>query len=151
MSSAPPFFTRYGISRTREPDAPLKIEPYEAVCHRGGLRPTVLAAAVGVPVVAPPVVIALVIVAVAVAAAAAATVGWRRRSRVYAEAAPPAAAPAPVAPVPIQLVPTGAVTRSVLITRQDSAGNNVVQEQAVTADSTGPAVLLPQGAISRRS
>ena len=55
--------------------------------------------------------------------------------------------------VPIQLVPTGAVTRSVLITRQDSAGNNVVQEQAVTADSTagGPAVLLPQGAILRRS
>ena len=52
--------------------------------------------------------------------------------------------------VPIQLVPTGAVTRSVLITRQDSAGNNV-QEQAVTADSTGPAVLLPQGAILRKS
>ena len=95
--------------------------------------------------------IALVIVAVAAAAAAAAAVGWRRRSRVYAEAAPPAAAPAPVAPVPIQLVPTGAVTRSVLITRQDSAGNTVVQEQAATADSTGPAVLLPQGAILRTS
>jgi acyl-coenzyme A thioesterase PaaI-like protein len=46
MSSAPPFFTRYGISRTRDPDAPLQIEPYEAVCHRGVLRPTVLAAAV---------------------------------------------------------------------------------------------------------
>ena len=42
----PPFFTRYGISRAREPRSPLVIEPYSVVCHGGALRPTVLAAAV---------------------------------------------------------------------------------------------------------
>jgi len=46
MSEAPPFFSRYGISRVRDSDSPLVIEPYPEVCHRGVLRPTVLAAAV---------------------------------------------------------------------------------------------------------
>lgn len=42
----PPFFLRYGISRTGDPEAPLLIEPYPEVCRAGVLRPTVLAAAV---------------------------------------------------------------------------------------------------------
>lgn len=46
MSTAPPFFMRYGISRSRESGSPLVIEPYPEVCHRGVVRPTVLAAAV---------------------------------------------------------------------------------------------------------
>jgi len=62
-----------------------------------------------------------------------------------------AATPALLAP--IQLVPTGAVKRSILITRQDSAGNDIVQEREVAADSTGggAVALLPQGAILRKS
>jgi acyl-coenzyme A thioesterase PaaI-like protein len=44
----PPFFTRYGISRTDDPRAPLVIEPYAEVCRGGVLRPTVLAAAVDI-------------------------------------------------------------------------------------------------------
>lgn len=42
----PPFFMRYGISRTGDAEAPLVIEPYPEVCRGGVLRPTVLAAAV---------------------------------------------------------------------------------------------------------
>lgn len=48
MSDTPPFFTRYGISRTRGADSPLLIEPYPEVCHHGALRPTVVAAAVDI-------------------------------------------------------------------------------------------------------
>ena len=46
MSTPPPFFMRYGISRTPNPALPLVIEPYPEVCYRGALRPTVVAAAV---------------------------------------------------------------------------------------------------------
>jgi acyl-coenzyme A thioesterase PaaI-like protein len=46
MPGPPPFFLRYGISRTGDPAAPLVIEPYPDVCRSGALRPTVLAAAV---------------------------------------------------------------------------------------------------------
>lgn len=44
----PPFFNRYGISRTGNPGEPLVIEPYPEVCRSGVLRPTVLAAAVDI-------------------------------------------------------------------------------------------------------
>lgn len=46
MTESPPFFLRYGISRTDDPGAPLSIEPYPEVCRCGVLRATVLAAAV---------------------------------------------------------------------------------------------------------
>lgn len=42
----PPFFMRYGLSRTGDARAPLVIEPYPHVCRGGMLRPTVIAAAV---------------------------------------------------------------------------------------------------------
>jgi acyl-coenzyme A thioesterase PaaI-like protein len=48
VSAAPPFFLRYGISRTGDPGAPLVIEPHPEVCRGGVLRATVLAAAVDV-------------------------------------------------------------------------------------------------------
>jgi acyl-coenzyme A thioesterase PaaI-like protein len=48
MSEPPPFFTRYGISRTGDLEAPLVIEPYPEVCRGGALRPTVIAAAVDI-------------------------------------------------------------------------------------------------------
>jgi acyl-coenzyme A thioesterase PaaI-like protein len=44
----PPFYTRYGITRTGVRDAPLVIEPYEAVVRHGHLRATVVAAAVDI-------------------------------------------------------------------------------------------------------
>ncbi len=46
MPAAPPFFTRYGFSRPEEAAIDLRIEPYAEICHRGVLRPTVLASAV---------------------------------------------------------------------------------------------------------
>ena len=49
MSAAaapPPFFTRYGFTRTGDPEAPLELAPYPAVCAHGALRATVLASAI---------------------------------------------------------------------------------------------------------
>ena len=43
---ARPFFTRYGLSRTSDRDAPLTIEPYPEICRHGALRATVIASAV---------------------------------------------------------------------------------------------------------
>jgi len=48
VSEPPPFFLRYGISRTDDSDVPLLIEPYPEVCRSGVLRATVLAAAVDI-------------------------------------------------------------------------------------------------------
>jgi acyl-coenzyme A thioesterase PaaI-like protein len=46
---APPaFFTRYGLSRTGDPDAPLLLEPYPEICHRGVVRTAVIASAVDI-------------------------------------------------------------------------------------------------------
>ncbi|MFO0690377.1 MAG: hypothetical protein U0900_16875 [Myxococcota bacterium] len=45
---AAPFYTRYGIARTGDRDAPLAITPYPHVCRAGQLRTTVLAAAVDI-------------------------------------------------------------------------------------------------------
>ncbi|MEZ4334335.1 MAG: hypothetical protein R3F35_21495 [Myxococcota bacterium] len=42
----PPFYTRYGIARTGERDAPLALTPYPEVCRHGQLRATVVAAAI---------------------------------------------------------------------------------------------------------
>jgi acyl-coenzyme A thioesterase PaaI-like protein len=42
------FMLRYGISRSRDPQAPFTIAPSPHVCHGGALRPTVLAAAVDI-------------------------------------------------------------------------------------------------------
>ena len=44
--TAPPFFTRYGLTRTPDPDAPLVVEPYDEICRAGVLRATVVASAV---------------------------------------------------------------------------------------------------------
>lgn len=50
MASQPaphvPFYTRYGLARTGDPDAPLTIAPYPPICRHGGLRATIVAAAV---------------------------------------------------------------------------------------------------------
>ncbi|MGI9589728.1 MAG: hotdog domain-containing protein [Myxococcota bacterium] len=48
MSAAapPPFFTRYGFTRTGNPEAPLELAPYPAVCAHGALRVTVIASAI---------------------------------------------------------------------------------------------------------
>jgi acyl-coenzyme A thioesterase PaaI-like protein len=46
FGSSPPFFTRYGLARTGDRDAPMTIEPYKEVCRHGALRATVIAAAV---------------------------------------------------------------------------------------------------------
>jgi acyl-coenzyme A thioesterase PaaI-like protein len=45
-ASAPPFFTRYGFSRTGRSEAPLVIEPYPQICVGGALRATVVASAI---------------------------------------------------------------------------------------------------------
>lgn len=45
---AVPFYTRYGIARTGDREAPLAITPYPEVCRAGRLRMTVLAAAVDI-------------------------------------------------------------------------------------------------------
>ncbi len=44
--AAPPFFTRYGFSRTGNPEKPLVIEPYPAICAGGALRATIIASAI---------------------------------------------------------------------------------------------------------
>ena len=44
--SAPPFYTRYGLARTGEREAPLTIEPYAEIVRGGVLLPAVLASAV---------------------------------------------------------------------------------------------------------
>ncbi len=44
--AAPALFTRYGFTRTGDPDAPLEIRPYPHLCHAGVLRATVIASAV---------------------------------------------------------------------------------------------------------
>jgi len=44
--SSPPFYTRYGFSRTGDADAPLEIEPYMEICVGGALRSAVVASAV---------------------------------------------------------------------------------------------------------
>jgi acyl-coenzyme A thioesterase PaaI-like protein len=41
-----PFYTRYGLSRTGDREAPLAISPYPALIRHGSLRATVVAAAV---------------------------------------------------------------------------------------------------------
>ena len=41
-----PFHTRYGFSRPESPGIALRIEPYEEICDRGVLRPTILVSAV---------------------------------------------------------------------------------------------------------
>jgi acyl-coenzyme A thioesterase PaaI-like protein len=43
---SPPFFTRYGFSRTGVRDSPLTIDPYPEICRHGALRATVIASAV---------------------------------------------------------------------------------------------------------
>jgi acyl-coenzyme A thioesterase PaaI-like protein len=43
---SPPFFTRYGFSRTGDRDEPLTIDPYPEICRHGALRATVVASAV---------------------------------------------------------------------------------------------------------
>jgi acyl-coenzyme A thioesterase PaaI-like protein len=51
MSSAespPPFFTRYGLSRTGDRAAPLTIEPYAEIVRGGVLLPAVVASAVDI-------------------------------------------------------------------------------------------------------
>ena len=48
-TAAPPkpmLFGRLGIDRSGNPDAPIHIHPYPEVCHRGVVRPSVLALAV---------------------------------------------------------------------------------------------------------
>ena len=45
-SASPPFFTRYGFSRTGNRDEPLTIEPYPQICRHAALRATVVASAV---------------------------------------------------------------------------------------------------------
>ena len=44
----PPYYTRYGLARTGDRDAPLVLEPYPEICHRGALRAAVLAAAIDI-------------------------------------------------------------------------------------------------------
>ena len=44
----PPLFTRLGFARTGDADAPLEIEPYPEICHRGALRLSVIASAVDI-------------------------------------------------------------------------------------------------------
>ena len=46
--SGPPFFTRYGMSRTSDAGAPLSIEPYPEICHEGVLRRAVIASAIDI-------------------------------------------------------------------------------------------------------
>lgn len=41
-----PFYTRYGLARTGDRDAPLTVEPYPPICRHGTLRATIVAAAV---------------------------------------------------------------------------------------------------------
>ena len=46
MSAAPPFFTRYGFERCRDPEHSLRLTPYPHICHAGVLRATVIASAI---------------------------------------------------------------------------------------------------------
>ena len=46
--SVPPFYTRYGFSRTGQPDAPLQVDPYPEICAGGALRATVVASAIDI-------------------------------------------------------------------------------------------------------
>jgi acyl-coenzyme A thioesterase PaaI-like protein len=46
--SAPPFYTRYGFSRTGQADAPLQIDAYPEICTGGALRATVVASAIDI-------------------------------------------------------------------------------------------------------
>jgi len=46
QTSPPPFFTRYGFSRTNESDVELTIDPYPEICIGGALRATVVASAI---------------------------------------------------------------------------------------------------------
>ncbi len=48
QDTSPPFFTRYGLSRTGVFEAPLRLEPYAEICHRGVLRPAVIASAIDI-------------------------------------------------------------------------------------------------------
>ncbi len=43
-----PFYTRYGLVRTGEREAPLTLAPYPAICRHGGLRAAIVAAAIDV-------------------------------------------------------------------------------------------------------
>ena len=42
----PPIFTRYGFTRTGDPERPLELTPYPEVCAHGALRATVVASAI---------------------------------------------------------------------------------------------------------
>ena len=46
--AAPPFFARYGMTRTDDPEAPLLVDPYPEIGHRGVLRRAVIAAAIDI-------------------------------------------------------------------------------------------------------
>jgi len=41
-----PFYTRYGLARTGDREAPLTVAPYPPICRHGALRATIVAAAV---------------------------------------------------------------------------------------------------------
>ncbi len=43
-----PFYTRYGLARTGDRDAPLTLAPYPPICRHGALRATIVAAAVDI-------------------------------------------------------------------------------------------------------
>ena len=45
-AAAPPFYTRYGFTRTGEPDAPLLVEAYPEICVGNTIRATVVASAI---------------------------------------------------------------------------------------------------------
>lgn len=47
-ADAVPFYTRYGLSRTGEPEAPLRLAPYPPIGRHGSLRATIVAAAVDI-------------------------------------------------------------------------------------------------------
>ncbi len=44
--SSPPFFTRYGFTRTADPAAPLVVSPYTEICRGGVVRATIVASAI---------------------------------------------------------------------------------------------------------
>jgi acyl-coenzyme A thioesterase PaaI-like protein len=48
MRESAPLYTRFGYRRTGDPASPLEIEPYPEICHRGVLRPSIIASAVDI-------------------------------------------------------------------------------------------------------
>ena len=47
-SPPPPLYTRFGYRRTGDPAAPLEIDPYPEICHRGVLRAAIVASIVDI-------------------------------------------------------------------------------------------------------